>query len=244
MLNQTTSSPTASRFSLKKLPWGAFGIVLLIHLCVLWWLLGAYFGRVPEDSVQPIFVTLEVGEPEPPADLPAEATHEEKPSQRESSPPLEMPVDLVLDKVIKQPAAPALPPKTITDPKQIEKRVSSLSAPSPAASSQSTQPTQSTQSADPGPRLVTRVQYLSDPPRPVYPAYSKSRKQQGKVIVRVLISPDGLIRSIQIQQSSGFDGLDEAAIRAFADVRFKPYSENGIPYERLADIPIEFMLRN
>ena len=88
------------------------------------------------------------------------------------------------------------------------------------------------------------MQYLSDPPRPVYPAYSKSRKQQGKVIVRVLISPDGLIRSIQIQQSSGFDGLDEAAIRAFADVRFKPYSENGIPYERLADIPIEFMLRN
>jgi protein TonB len=238
MLNQTTSSPTTSRFSLKKLPWGAFGIVLLVHLCVLWWLMGAYFGQVPEDSPQPIFVTLEVGEPEPAAPLPADASNEEEPSQPEPSQPLEVPVDLVLDNVVKQPAAPALPPQSTPDQKQKEKRTNSLSASSPAASSQSTQ------LADPGPRLVTRVQYLSEPPHPVYPAYSKSRKQQGKVVVRVLISPEGLIRTIQIQQSSGFDALDEAAIRGFTDVRFKPYSENGIPYDRLADIPIEFMLRN
>jgi protein TonB len=238
MLNQTTSSPTASRFSLKKLPWVAFGIVLLVHICVLWWLMGAYFGRVPEDSAQPIFVTLEVGEPEPAAPLPADASTEEDPSQPEPSQPLEVPVDLVLDKVVKQPVAPAVPRQSTPDQKQKEKRASSLSAPSPVTSSQLTQ------LADPGPRLVTRVQYLSEPPRPVYPAYSKSRKQQGKVIVRVLISPEGLIRTIQIHQSSGFDALDEAAIRAFTDVRFKPYSENGIPFDRLADIPIEFMLRN
>lgn len=269
MLNQTPSSPAPSRFSLKKLPWGVFGFVLLVHLCVLWWLLGAYFGRVPDDSdpaQQPIFVTLEVGEPEPetsppqPADTPNTANQ----SQSEANQTLETPVDLVLDQAVKQLVAPSVVPGAKPDSKQKENRVStppapsppsaspsapsssapSSSAPSPVASSQPTQLADSGPRRDPGPRLVTRVQYLGEPPRPAYPAFSKSRKQQGKVIVRLLISPDGLISTIRIQQSSGFDALDEAAIRAFADIRFKPYSENGVPYERQADIPIEFTLRN
>jgi hypothetical protein len=66
MLDQTSPDLPPRKFTLllaiKKLPWNVFAIVLLIHLAVIWWLFGAYFGRSSDSLAEPIFVTLEVFE--------------------------------------------------------------------------------------------------------------------------------------------------------------------------------------
>jgi protein TonB len=76
----------------------------------------------------------------------------------------------------------------------------------------------------------------------VYPRASERRGEQGRVVVRVLISPQGKVLQATVQRSSGHERLDEAAVRAARGARFKPYTENGIAYKALADIPFDFVL--
>ena len=95
-----------------------------------------------------------------------------------------------------------------------------------------------------GPRRIVRPDYLDGPPAPAYPQSARSRRQQGKVIVRVVISPTGMPSSVDVLQTSGFDALDRAALDAVRRARFRPYAENGIAFEALVDIPFDFVLRN
>lgn len=92
------------------------------------------------------------------------------------------------------------------------------------------------------PRVVGQVSYLGAPPRPVYPRASQRRNEQGKVIVRVLISPQGTVMDVWVKSSSGHERLDQAALTAVRKVKFKPYTENGIAYKAMADIPFDFVL--
>ena len=95
-----------------------------------------------------------------------------------------------------------------------------------------------------GPRRIVRPDYLDGPPIPAYPQSARSRRQQGKVIVRVVLSTTGLPSSIDVLQTSGFEALDRAAVDAVRRARFRPYAENGIALEALVDIPFDFVLRN
>ncbi len=92
------------------------------------------------------------------------------------------------------------------------------------------------------PRTVGRVDYLGRRPSPTYPRLSERRGEQGRVVLRVLISPEGRVAQVKVQQSSGYDRLDEAAIEAMRQARFRPYTENGIAYQALVDIPFDFVL--
>lgn len=92
------------------------------------------------------------------------------------------------------------------------------------------------------PRWVTRVAYLGGPPSPRYPAAAQRRGQTGKVVVRVLISPQGNVVNASIEKSSGHVLLDDAALDAVQRARFKPYTENGVAHSARADIPIDFVL--
>jgi ABC-type nitrate/sulfonate/bicarbonate transport system permease component len=66
MLNPISFDSTLKSFSLtraiKKLPWLIFAMVLVLHLGVLWWLLGGYFDQTSDVLPEPIFVTLEAVE--------------------------------------------------------------------------------------------------------------------------------------------------------------------------------------
>ncbi len=95
-----------------------------------------------------------------------------------------------------------------------------------------------------GPRRIVRPDYLNGPPTLSYPSSARNRRQQGKVIVRVVISPSGTPSSVDVLQTSGFDALDKAALDAVRRARFRPYAENGIALEALVDIPFDFVLRN
>ena len=88
---------------------------------------------------------------------------------------------------------------------------------------------------------ASAVQYLV-PPAPVYARISARMRESGKALVRVWIDEAGQPRNVQLARSTGFARLDDAALAAVRNCRFKPYLENGVAVAGWAAIPIEFEL--
>ena len=91
------------------------------------------------------------------------------------------------------------------------------------------------------PKLISTVEYLREP-SPRYPPQSRKLREQGLVVLRVLIDEKGAACNIEIESSSGFARLDVAAREAVARAAFRPYVEDGTPRRALVRIPIEFSL--
>jgi len=83
--------------------------------------------------------------------------------------------------------------------------------------------------------------YLKNPP-PTYPRASRRLGEQGTVIVRVFISTQGLPEKAEVRTSSGFAGLDQAALEAVQRWRFVPGRRSGTPEAMWFNIPIRFVL--
>lgn len=152
-------------------------------------------------------------------------------------------------------------PKPKVQPKKVEKKVEKLRPPqTPVKSSAVTTtktdvkaqnikpfgiPTGKPNTAPAGgsvnqaPVRITTVNYVVKP-KPVMPRSSQMRGEKGLVIIRVLIATNGSVKSASIQQGTPYDALNQEALRAVQRARFRPYAENGVPRESMADIPINF----
>lgn len=99
--------------------------------------------------------------------------------------------------------------------------------------------------APPAPKTIpaTAVQYV-DPPAPTYPPASRRLGESGRVLVRVEIDVQGRARQVQLSRSSGSTRLDEAALAAVREARFKPHTENGSPLVVWTTVPILFELES
>lgn len=100
--------------------------------------------------------------------------------------------------------------------------------------------------APPAPTVVVQpsssAAYLNNP-LPTYPAMSRRLGETGRVIVRVLIGPDGRAQDARIQRSSGFDRLDEVALDTARNRwRYVPGTRNGQPEAMWFNVPINFVL--
>ncbi len=91
------------------------------------------------------------------------------------------------------------------------------------------------------PKLVSAVEYVREP-SPRYPPQSRRLREQGLVVLRVVIDERGAASSIEIETSSGHARLDAAARDAVLRAAFRPYVEDGEPRRALVLIPIEFAL--
>jgi|HigsolmetaAR203D_1030402.scaffolds.fasta_scaffold00209_5 protein TonB len=91
------------------------------------------------------------------------------------------------------------------------------------------------------PKWISAVEYVREPV-PRYPPQSRRLKEQGLVVLRVLIDERGQACSIEVETSSGHARLDHAAKEAVARAAFRPYVEDGEPRRALVLIPIEFSL--
>lgn len=83
--------------------------------------------------------------------------------------------------------------------------------------------------------------YLNNP-APPYPRQSKRLGEQGTVIIRVLITPDGRAEKAEIRTSSGYLRLDETALSTVQRWRFVPGQRNGAPEAMWFNVPIRFVL--
>jgi periplasmic protein TonB len=91
------------------------------------------------------------------------------------------------------------------------------------------------------PKRVSAVEYVREPV-PRYPPQSRRLREQGLVVLRVVIDERGAASSIEIETSSGHARLDDAAREAVLRAAFRPYVEDGEPRRALVLIPIEFAL--
>lgn len=84
--------------------------------------------------------------------------------------------------------------------------------------------------------------YLRNP-SPVYPPASRRLGEEGRVVLRVTVSAEGLPASVEITQSSGYRRLDEAARAAVERWRFVPARRGALAVESSVLIPLQFALR-
>lgn len=85
--------------------------------------------------------------------------------------------------------------------------------------------------------------YLRNPPPP-YPPMSRRLREEGKVILRVRVSPEGVAELIEVKVSSGSSRLDDSAQRTVRTWKFIPAKRGGTPVESWVQVPIIFRLED
>jgi protein TonB len=62
-----------------------------------------------------------------------------------------------------------------------------------------------------------------------YPKASLMNEEQGTTSMSFLVGVDGSVSDSKLEKSSGFKGLDKAAIKSLSACKFKPGSKDGAP---------------
>jgi periplasmic protein TonB len=208
---------TASASWLRAKRFATFAPIVLLHVGFIYALQNGMAQRVAKLPTA-VFATLIQSETARPAPPPA-------PLKSLSPPKLTVPAitpAIVPDIAITNSTASTAPA-----------RESSTAAP--------TAPTQSAVAAPSQPKTISTVEYLQAP-QPEYPSMSRRMGEQGKVLLRILVNEKGRAEHIDIQRSSGFPRLDEAARAAASRALFKPYVEDGKAMAVYVVVPIGFQL--
>jgi TonB family protein len=79
-------------------------------------------------------------------------------------------------------------------------------------------------------------------PRPNYTEEARKNKVQGTVTARALVGADGTVKRVTIQRGLP-DGLNEEAIRAVYQMRFRPARKDGLAVSYWVTLEVEFNLR-
>jgi protein TonB len=79
------------------------------------------------------------------------------------------------------------------------------------------------------------------PPR--YPVDARRKREQGTVILGLVIGLDGRVESVTIAQSSGFPSLDNAARDAARNWRWEPVIRDGQPVRVKGSFDVPFALK-
>jgi len=80
-------------------------------------------------------------------------------------------------------------------------------------------------------------------PKPPYPMMSKKLREQGLVVVRLCVNDQGIVGESSISRSSGFQSLDQSALKTLTQWRFTPTVVNGaISSSQCFQTPVQFSL--
>lgn len=150
------------------------------------------------------------------------------------------------------PPEPPPPPKPKPKPKPVPKAPPSERAvkapepePPPPPVVQQPQPAVEAPPAPPAPAPIVQpradANHLNNP-APIYPTQSRRLREEGTVMLEILVKSNGTVGEVKLKTSSGYKRLDEAAMKAVARWRFVPATQGGnaIDYWYLQDL--EFKL--
>lgn len=99
--------------------------------------------------------------------------------------------------------------------------------------------------APPAPPAVVAARFDADylhNPKPAYPPISRRSGEEGKVLLKVRVSPQGTALDVAVSKSSGFARLDNAALDAVNRWRFVPAKRGDEAIESSVIVPITFAL--
>ena len=229
--------PMPNNFSQSRQRAALVASVLLLHALALWALQSGLLQRLvvaQEEIVVPVQAITESVQPLPAAPVKTTPVDKEVPLPRQTAVATPAPMQ-----PSPAPVAAPLPQATADTAPAVNAPTGVLVAqPSPLA------PAQPVAAPPAAPKVElpsSTADYLHNP-KPQYPRLSQSRNEQGRVILNVLVGPDGKVREVTVKSSSGFDLLDRAAREAVLEWTFVTGKRNGAPVEMSVDVPIPFRL--
>lgn len=208
-----------------------FALVLLLHVLLLFVLL-KMDTHVEKITLAPMImgVLIKAEKTKPPArPKPSRSLVKKQPLRIKSKPQVRKPEPKV-------------------KPLAVETKSEILSAnkakPVPATPASATM-TQAFTAAPVEPLIEPRVDATrQNNPAPIYPRTSLRRREEGRVILEVLILQDGTVGDIRIKHSSGYTRLDQAALKAVRRWRYSPARQGKRILDYWYQQPIVFALRN
>ncbi|TCM35397.1 MULTISPECIES: energy transducer TonB [Novosphingobium] len=169
----------------------------------------------------------------------------EQPTPPPPPPPKSQPQPV---KQVVQPVSPVVappPPIVLTSaPATIstspEPPVVQVAIPGPPA------PQTQTVAVAPAPRIenagdLSSKMIAADPPR--YPVESRRKREQGTVVLMVILGADGSVADISVSKSSGFERLDKAALSAVRRWKWSPTRRDGAAVMVRGLVEIPFVLQ-
>jgi periplasmic protein TonB len=138
------------------------------------------------------------------------------------------------------------PPRLAMAPEQKSAAAPFTVPETPAATTASAPPAEPTAAASAPVSLTPArfdVAYLQNP-RPNYPSLSRRLGEEGKVLLRVVVSPEGQPLTVDLERSSNFSRLDEAARQTVARWRFVPARRGDQAIEAAVIVPLVFRLES
>lgn len=201
----------------NRLSPGGLGMVVALHVLVLWGLLEMNVITLPA-SLSVLTVRLlppaEVSKPNPEIVPPKPRPVERRPT------PLPQPTRLAA--AAESPAPAPMPIAVSPAP--------TLAAPPVASAPAQTQPR-------------FDADYL-DNPKPSYPAISRRMGEQGRVVLRVRVDAHGLPIDVQLHASSGSERLDASALQTVRRWKFVAARLGNEAVAATVLVPIAFSLKD
>jgi len=214
--------------------------VVAVHAVLLTaaWL---HRNALPEKSVEVQSITAQLITPAPIAQqVAAESIPQPappKPTPRVKPKVEPKPVQKV-SKPTPQPVAPSPVPSPTPAP-AAEPTPTAAAAPAAAAPAAAAGPARETMEVS-APKNVPTLQCAFV--KPDYPSMSRRRGESGTAYVHFVVGVTGKIESIDLQKSSGYPRLDEAALAAMRATTCRPYIENGQAIRAARTQPYNFGL--
>ena len=196
----------------------------------------------PEPPTPPVEQAETMPEPEPEPPPPQEVAAVEPEIKLDLPPPDEPPPPTAAEM---KPVVPPKPKPPLTKPAAAPRPTAQAAvtkAPSPDLGNASVSQQQAATSSS----LVVfegKPRFRIPPTPAVYPPRSIELGQQGEVLVRVRLQPDGAAAEIVVWRSSNFPLLDRAALTAVRGWHFLPALRDGRPVAAWVEIPVRFHLR-
>jgi protein TonB len=219
MHSRAATSGVRSR---DRLPGVAIAVAL--HVAVAAWLLQFDAARRPLAEVAPIMVSLIA------------------PPKVEVAPPPEppKPKPVVRPQPVRKPVEPA---PIVTAPSEAPSAFVAPSPPPPPPPPPAP-PIEAAASPVPPPVVPPRfnADYLQNP-APPYPPLARRMGEQGRVVLRVLVSPAGLPEKVELKSSSGSPRLDQSALDTVKHWKFIPARQGDQPVPAWVLVPISFTLQ-
>ena len=199
-----------------------FGVVVLLHILLIYALLNGLFKQVAHTVPAEVFATLILAQSPTP--------------QPQPSPSIQA---LPKTTAIGKPVAVQVAESPASETPNVE----NVAVPAPATvpSADSAAAASVAPVAIQPKTISSGVEYIRAPLAD-YPLPSRRMREQGKTLIRVLVNEQGLPAQAAIQQSSGSARLDDAAKVAVLGALFKPFNENGKAITVYALVPIRFQL--
>lgn len=233
VLNQ---APTATPPGKSTPSYVLLSAVILLHIIGMWMLVNSKTTQPEIEPVTPMMVSLvsnPIPEPEvvplvqPKPEPVVKPVVKQKPIVKEKVPTPEPVVQTpVAAEPVSEPETPPAPETPVVEAK----------APVVAEAPK----------VEPQPEPVVEppkfgAAYLHNP-QPTYPSSSRRAGEEGRVLLRVLVAINGSAETVDLENSSGFERLDEAAINAVKKWRFIPAKRSNQAISAYVLVPLKFSL--